>query len=192
MSASFVGRPCVAWCVALAGIGSLHAEDSPRPALAPVEVTASSEQAPDVEIPPDNSNTVLNRNEMERRQADNIFELVRDAPGVMVEGGPRASGMRFNIRGFSDNEDVVFKIDGAAKGFEKYRFGSGVFIEPELLKALEIQRGRHRIATATGSGSAEGSEILTVTTDHAFEEGKLYKLRLGFNEADCCSRDYAV
>ncbi|MFT3803624.1 MAG: PEP-CTERM sorting domain-containing protein [Burkholderiaceae bacterium] len=42
------------------------------------------------------------------------------------------------------------------------------------------------------SGAAEGSEILSVTADHAFEEGKLYKLRLGFNEADCCSRDYAV
>ncbi|MFT3803622.1 MAG: TonB-dependent receptor [Burkholderiaceae bacterium] len=186
MSPSFVGRPCAAWCVALAGIGSLHAEDSPRPALAPVEVTASSERVPDVEIPPDNSNTVLNRNEMERRQADNIFELVRDAPGVMVEGGPRASGMRFNIRGFSDNEDVVFKIDGAAKGFEKYRFGSGVFIEPELLKALEIQRGP---SLTSGSGALGGAISATTRSAADFlrpgqRVGAMAKFGFNFNNRE--------
>ncbi|MCP2848806.1 TonB-dependent receptor, partial [Salmonella enterica subsp. enterica serovar Typhimurium] len=53
-------------------------------------------------------------------------------------------------------------IDGAVKGFEKYRFGSGVFIEPELLKAIEIERGP---SLKSGSGALGGT--ISATTKSA-------------------------
>ena len=130
--------------------------------LPPVVVVDSAESPPAVEIPPTRSDTTIGREEIERRAPDTVFEMARNAPGVMVEGGPRASGMKFNIRGFSDNEDVVFKIDGAAKGFEKYRFGGGVFVEPELLKSIQIERGP---ALSAGSGALGG--VISATTRSA-------------------------
>jgi hemoglobin/transferrin/lactoferrin receptor protein len=132
--------------------------------LPEVEVRDSREdiRPPAVELSPDRPVTTIGPEAIERRQAGTIFDLLKDVPGVAVDGGPRASGMKFNLRGFSDNEDVLFKIDGAVKGFEKYRFGSGVFIEPELLKAIEIERGP---SLKSGSGALGGT--ISATTKSA-------------------------
>jgi len=89
-----------------------------------------------------------------RLQAQDIFAVTRDIPGVSMNGGPRASGMKFNIRGFSDTEDVIVELDGIARGFEKYRFGSGVFVEPELIERLEVERSP---SISRGSGALGGS-----------------------------------
>lgn len=109
-------------------------------------------------LPPTESTTVIDTKDIDRRQSSTIFDLVKDAPGVSVDGGPRATGMKFNIRGFRDNDDVLFKIDGGVKGFEKYRFGSGVFIEPELIKSITIERGP---SVLTGAGAIGGAVIAT-------------------------------
>lgn len=133
-------------------------------------------------LPADKPVTRLEVEAIERRQAENIFDVLKDVPGVGVVGGPRASGMRFTLRGFTDNEDVLFKIDGAVKGFEKYRFGGGVFLEPELLKALSVERGP---SVTSGSGALGGT--ISATTKNASDllapgqrAGALVKL--GFNE----------
>lgn len=132
--------------------------------LPEVDVRDSREdiRPPALELPPDRPVTTMGPEAIERRQAGTLFDLLKDVPGVAVDGGPRASGMKFNLRGFSDNEDVLFKIDGAVKGFEKYRFGSGVFIEPELLKAVEIERGP---SLKSGSGALGGT--ISATTKSA-------------------------
>ncbi|WP_430433725.1 TonB-dependent receptor domain-containing protein [Methyloversatilis sp.] len=127
-----------------------------------VRDTREDVRPPAVELTPDRPVTTIGPEAIERRQAGTIFDLLKDVPGVAVNGGPRASGMKFNLRGFSDNEDVLFKIDGAVKGFEKYRFGSGVFIEPELLKAIEIERGP---SLKSGSGALGGT--ISATTKSA-------------------------
>ncbi|SPP63384.1 TonB-dependent receptor domain-containing protein [Nitrospira lenta] len=119
--------------------------------IAEVEVTGRREA---VEFDPTRSRTTLTAKELERRQSDNVFTVLQDTPGVSVNGGPLASGMKFNIRGFSDSEDVLIKLDGAMRNFEKYRFGSGVFIEPELLKAIEVTRGP--AGALQGSGAIGG------------------------------------
>ncbi|WP_173050518.1 TonB-dependent receptor domain-containing protein [Nitrospira sp. KM1] len=119
--------------------------------MADVEVTGRYEG---FEVDPTRSRTTVTAKELERRQADNVFTVLQDVPGVAVDGGPLASGMKFNIRGFSDNEDVLMKIDGAMRNFEKYRFGSGVFVEPELLKAVEVTRGP--AGALQGSGAIGG------------------------------------
>ena len=117
------------------------------------EVTATGRRE-GFEFDPVRSRTTVTAKELERRQSDNIFTVLQDIPGVSVNGGPLASGMKFNIRGFSDTEDVLIKLDGAIRNFEKYRFGSGVFVEPELLKAIEVTRGP--AGALQGSGALGG------------------------------------
>lgn len=107
--------------------------------------------------------TVIDREQLQRFQPDSIFDAMQGVPGVSVNGGPRTSGMKFNIRGYSDNEDVLFKIDGATKGFEKYRFGGGAFIEPDLLKQVEVTRG----PTLLDGSGALGGTVSATTKDAA-------------------------
>lgn len=99
--------------------------------------------------------STITSEQLQRMQPSNISEAVKSAPGVTITGGPRPSGMSFSIRGYVDNEDVLVKVDGAPKGFEKYRMG-GTFVEPELLKSIEVQRGPQ---ITSGSGSLGGTII---------------------------------
>jgi hemoglobin/transferrin/lactoferrin receptor protein len=136
--------------------------------------------------------TVITPEQLQRTQASNIFEAVRSAPGVSTSGGPRASGMTFSIRGFADGEDVMVKVDGAPKAFEKYRMG-GTFIEPELLRSIEIQRGPQ-----IGSGSgALGGTIIAQTKNAAdlLRPGQTVgaKAKFGYgNNNDEYSRSYML
>ena len=160
-----------------------EAIDTDATVLPEVEVTDERElQRPvEIELPPDRPVTVINAAAIERRQASTIFDILKDIPGVAVDGGPRASGMKFNLRGFSDNEDVLFKVDGAVKGFEKYRFGSGVFIEPELLKALQVERGP---SVTAGSGALGGTVSATTKSASDFlKPGQTFgsEVKYGYN-----------
>lgn len=134
-----------------------RSHDRPEPesedtlVIAEVEVTGRRDA---IEVDPVRSRTTVTTKELERRQSDNIFNVLQDIPGVSVDGGPIAGGMKFNIRGFGDTEDVLIKLDGAVRNFEKYRFGGGVFVEPELLKAVEVTRGP--AGALQGSGAIGG------------------------------------
>ena len=119
--------------------------------IAEVEVKGRREG---FEVDPVRSRTTVTTKELQRRQSDNVFTVLQDIPGVSVDGGPLASGMKFNIRGMGDTEDVLIKLDGATRNFEKYRFCSGVFIEPELLKSIEVTRGP--AGALQGSGAIGG------------------------------------
>lgn len=119
--------------------------------VAEVEVTGKRET---IEIDPVRSRTTITARELEHRQSDNVFNVLQDTPGVSINGGPLASGMKFNIRGSSDTEDVLIKLDGAIRNFEKYRSGSGVYVEPELLKAIDVTRGP--AGALQGSGAVGG------------------------------------
>ena len=110
------------------------------------------------------SNSTITSEELSRNQPSNIFEAVKSVPGVSINGGPRPSGMSFSIRGYADNEDVMVKVDGVPKGFEKYRMG-GTFIEPELLKSIEVQRGPQ---ITSGSGALGGTILATTKSAEDF------------------------
>ncbi|WP_374339937.1 TonB-dependent receptor domain-containing protein [Methyloversatilis sp.] len=124
------------------------------------EVQVREKQEPDDRIHPTQSVTRIEGDGLSAKVPANLFEAVREVPGVSINGGVRASGMSFEIRGFNSNEDVRVTVDGVAKGFEKYRFG-GTFVEPELLKSIEIQRGP-QIASNSG---AIGGTVRTTTKD---------------------------
>lgn len=124
--------------------------------------------------------TRIDRTRIERWQPSTVFEAVQGTPGVALNGGPRASGMSFNIRGYGDSEDVLIKLDGAQKNFEKYRFG-GTFIEPELLKGIAITRGPDLLS---GAG-ALGGTVSATTRDAAdfLRPGQRFGARLKYGTA---------
>ncbi|MEO0421982.1 MAG: TonB-dependent receptor plug domain-containing protein [Pseudomonadota bacterium] len=94
-------------------------------------------------------------------QPGSIYDILETVPGVELSGGPRANGISVNIRGFSDNEDVLTIVDGAVKNFEKYRFGA-VSLEPEMLRELTVSRGP---ASAIQGSGAIGGVIEMETKD---------------------------
>lgn len=122
----------------------------------------ATRQRPAVQAETLRSTTTIGEAVLRQRQPDSVFEVLDEVPGVAVQGGPRSSGMSFNIRGYTDGEDVRIELDGVGKGFEKYRFG-GTFIEPELLKSIEVRRG----AQIESPAGALGGTVSAQTRDAA-------------------------
>lgn len=160
--------------------------------LPEVTIQEKKQKAPETGINPTLPVTTITSEQLQRAQPSNIFDAVRAVPGVSISGGPRPSGMTFGIRGYVDNEDVLVKVDGVPKGFEKYRMG-GTFIEPELLKSIEVQRGPQ---IASGSGSLGGTVNATTKNAEDFlKPGQKYggKAKFGYgNNSDEYSRSYLL
>lgn len=87
--------------------------------------------------------------QLEQAQASTIPELVKKTPGVSMLGGVRTEGQSIAIRGFSRQTDVRILLDGAPKNFEKYDQGT-IFVEPELLKRIEIEKGATTVRYGNG------------------------------------------
>lgn len=91
----------------------------------------------------------INRETIDRVQASSLPELVKNTPGVTMLGGVRIQGQSIAIRGFARQTDVRIIMDGAQKNFERYDQGT-VFIEPELLKSVEIEKGATSVKYGNG------------------------------------------
>ena len=104
----------------------------------------------------------LNAEQIEVEQAGNLAALIDTLPGVDMSGSPRPGGQAINIWGFNKVQDVKVIVDGAPKGFDKYRQGT-VFIEPELIKRIDINKGPH--TTLYGNGGFGG--VIAIETKDA-------------------------
>jgi hemoglobin/transferrin/lactoferrin receptor protein len=92
--------------------------------------------------------TIINRKEIEERQASTIAELLDSIPGVTLINGATPVGSGINIRGFGANgtygtdQKVLVMVDGATTGSEElYRIGTQLFTDPLLYKQAEVIRG---------------------------------------------------
>ncbi len=119
-----------------------HADTAAPPAV--FTLPAQEVLADSVEL----SRSELDQADIDRAQADNFASLVDRLPGISMAGSPRPGGQSLNIWGLGDTEDVKLVLDGAPKGFEKYRQGS-VFIEPELIRRIEVDKGPHNLLDGT-------------------------------------------
>ncbi|MBL9063194.1 TonB-dependent receptor [Tabrizicola sp.] len=127
--------------------------------------------------------TALEQDDLDRKQADNIGEMLKGVPGVQAAGASaRPMGMAFNIRGIGNSEQTASEerikvvVDGAPKFFEQYRMGS-FFGDLELFKRVEILRGPAS-STLYGSGTIGG--VVAFTTKDAADylgEGETSALR---------------
>ncbi|HDR1306045.1 TPA: TonB-dependent receptor plug domain-containing protein, partial [Pasteurella multocida] len=98
--------------------------------------------------------SVLKQKNIDQQQADNAADLINILPGVNMAGGFRPGGQTLNINGMGDAEDVRVQLDGATKSFEKYQQGS-IFIEPELLRKVTVDKGNY--SPQYGNGSFAGT-----------------------------------
>ncbi|MEG9884272.1 MAG: TonB-dependent receptor plug domain-containing protein [Hyphomicrobiales bacterium] len=90
----------------------------------------------------------------DRLGAATIPGLVRRMLGVQMPGSVRTQGQSISIRGFSRQSDTRILLDEAPKNFEKYRQGT-VFVGPEFLKRVEIEKGA--ITVRHGNGGCGGT-----------------------------------
>jgi hemoglobin/transferrin/lactoferrin receptor protein len=114
--------------------------------------------------------TALEQEDLDRKQASTIGDLLKGVPGAQAAGASaRPMGQSFNIRGIGNTEQTASEerikvvIDGAPKFFEAYRLGS-FFADLELFKRVEILRGPGS-STLYGSGTIGG--VVAFTTKDA-------------------------
>jgi hemoglobin/transferrin/lactoferrin receptor protein len=126
----------------------------PRPqAATPLDaVTATATRTPTVAGDAAVPVTVVGREEIERRDARSVLDLIRDIPGVESSGVPRTTAMQPVIRGLGD-ERIVLRTDGARNNFNAGHRGR-TFVDPELLRRVEVLRGPG--SSLYGSGALGG------------------------------------
>ncbi|PWB33328.1 TonB-dependent receptor [Pseudomonas sp. SDI] len=115
--------------------------------------------------------STLTQVDIDRHQPSNIPNLLTTLPGVNMGGSQEPGGQTINIWGMGDAEDVPLTVDGATKsGFERYSQGT-IFIEPELIKRIEVEKGPH--STFVGNGGFGGSvHMETKDAPDLLQEGR--------------------
>lgn len=131
----------------------------PATVLDPVSIDAMRTAKPVSQVP--GSVSVVEGEQIERQQPNTYGDLIRNLPSVELSGGPRTSGIQPNIRGL-EGERVQIRIDGARQDFQNEHKGR-VFIDPDMLKRIEVVRGPQ--STLYGSGAIAG--LLSFTTKDA-------------------------
>lgn len=123
--------------------------------LAPITVTATRTPRPADAVP--GAVSVIDADAIEGRQAGSLDDLLQDLPGVATAGGPRGLGETPVIRGLDDSR-ILITLDGVRQNFRSGHKGV-FFIDPELLKTVEVYRGPN--SALYGSGALAGQIALT-------------------------------
>ncbi len=119
-----------------------------------VTVTASKLKTTAIDTPA--SVSIVNEEDLDRFQPDGLGDILNSLPGVETSGGPRSSVQIPTIRGLTDDR-VVVRIDGARANLRNGHKG-GIFIDPEMLKSVEVYRGP--ASTMQGTGALGGAVTL--------------------------------
>lgn len=147
-------------------------QDAELTVLDPIVVFSVADGSPGV--------STVDSETIERQQANSIPELLNDLPGVDLAGSARPQGHSINMWGFGDEEDVSVTLDGAEKTFEKYRQGT-VFIEPDLVKQINVEKGAFSPADYGAFGGSV--DLVTKSASDMLKEGRSYGgyLKSGFS-----------
>lgn len=146
----------LAGCAATAMASGAQAQDARSEGIVLDELTVvpgKVEQAP-IDTPA--SVSVVDENEIARRQAETLAEVFQGMPGVVAVQDNDQPGATINIRGLQDFGRVAVIVDGARQNFQISKHGgqNPIFIEPDLLKAVTVVRGP--VANIYGSGAIGG------------------------------------
>lgn len=104
--------------------------------------------------------SILTSVDIERRQANDLDDLFAAAPSVLV-GGSVGAAQKIYVRNLGE-DTLNIMIDGATQSGVTYHHTGRITIEPELLKAVEVQVGA---GEATNGPGAMGGAIRFVTKD---------------------------
>ncbi|ABE55783.1 TonB-dependent haem/haemoglobin receptor [Shewanella denitrificans OS217] len=122
-----------------------------------IEVSGIQHRRPMAIVTP--GEALITMEQLEEMQASSFAEVIDDMAGAHIDGGTRSGGERINIWGFGETEDLNVYVDNAPVGFEQYRYGS-FFIDPDLLKQVEVIKGAHDVRSGNGGF---GGAIYAVT-----------------------------
>jgi hemoglobin/transferrin/lactoferrin receptor protein len=167
-----IALPVLMWSMSAAGAEEPPA-DPPVIELEVLTVTATKTERSAFEVPA--SVSIIGPERIESEQPQSIGDLLEELPTVEVVSGPRRIGETANIRGL-DEERIVTTIDGARQNFNIGHQGR-FFIEPDLLKQVEIYRGAN--SALYGSGAIGG--VIALTTKDAsdlLDPGERFGARL--------------
>ncbi|MGL6257928.1 TonB-dependent receptor domain-containing protein [Vibrio sp. WXL103] len=124
----------------------------------PTIVMANESDNPDLEVIEvwgttiSDSNSLLDE-DIARKQAGHLSDLLRDQPGVDV-GGSHTMNQGINIRGVSEL-DLNITIDGANQTNNVFHHVGNLLINADILKAVDIQVGNNSILNSgLGGGVA--------------------------------------
>ncbi len=177
---SRVALPLLMWSISAAGEEEPPA-DQPVIELPVVTVTATKTQRSAFEVPA--SVSIVGRERIDSEEPQSIGDLLEELPNVELLSGPRRIGETANIRGF-DEERIVTTIDGARQNFNIGHQGR-FFLEPDLLKQVEVYRGAN--SALYGSGAIGG--VIALTTKDAsdlLDPGERFgaRLKTGFQDVN--------
>lgn len=109
-----------------------------------------------------------------------VFDAI---PGAQFDSGPRRTGDTATVRGMSGGGVLMF-LDGARQSFLSGHDGR-FFIDPELIKSIEVVRGP--TSSLYGSGALGGViATRTVTAEDLLDADEAFAVRLntGFQSVD--------
>lgn len=98
------------------------------------------------------SSQFLGDEDIALKQADHLSDLLRDIPGVDV-GGTHSINQRINIRGLTE-KDIDITLDGASQEGQMFHHISNLTLNPDILKAVDIQVGASSVVNGGLGGSA--------------------------------------
>ncbi|HGM6985306.1 TonB-dependent hemoglobin/transferrin/lactoferrin family receptor [Serratia marcescens] len=96
--------------------------------------------------------TVIEGNSPESQTAGTAADMLRRVPGITVTGSGRSNGQDLMMRGY-DRRGVLTLVDGIRQGTDTGHI-NGTFLDPALVKRIEIVRGPS--ALLYGSGALGG------------------------------------
>lgn len=96
--------------------------------------------------------TVIEGDTAKSDTASSAADMLRSIPGINIQGTGLTNGQTIHMRGY-ERSGVVTLIDGVSQSFDTGHM-SGIFLDPSLIKQVEIVRGPS--ALLYGSGALGG------------------------------------
>ncbi|MHA7873077.1 MAG: TonB-dependent receptor plug domain-containing protein, partial [Hyphococcus sp.] len=119
--------------------------------------------------------TVIDRDVILDFNPSTLSDVFAAIPGAQFDSGPRRTGDAPTVRGLSGAGVLIF-LDGARQSFLSGHDGR-FFVDPELVKAVEVVRGP--TSALYGSGSLGGViATRTITARDFLDEGETVGFRL--------------
>lgn len=130
--------------------------------------------------------SVVNSDDIEKSMARDVGDILREVPGVEIDGGPRAVGEDINIRGLGGAR-VQIRQDGARTNFLSGHVGR-LFMDIDGIEKIEILKGG---ASALYGSDAIGG-VINITTKNPTDllgKDEKFGIRTKFNYASV-NQDY--
>lgn len=164
----------LALCCAFPAVQSAHAEEAAT--LSTVSVSAKGYAAEDLETPV--TTTVLDRDELLRRNAQNVGEALRGEPGLSV-ASDGAQGQNPAIRGLK-KESVVLLVDGMRMNSAQPQGAIASFMTLGLAERLEVVKGPASVLYGTG---ALGGAVNVMLPQAKFVPGSAFDVTAAYDSA---------